>query len=232
MGVNSEREDEMWLAWQEAASKIYDNTYYKKGSLVARVNDAGHVITESKFGPEVVFKSVLEVGAGTGRHFSHVTHQFDKYVMTDVSEKLLDIARDRYRDQSGIAYEVEDATNLSYPDNTFDRLISIYNLEHLPNPHLVLREWRRVLRPGGTLSIAIPLDGGVAWRLGRFLTTRKSFARVGLDLDYIIAREHINPSYNLISLIRHYFPCRSEEWYPFRIKLVDLNLVFCCSITV
>lgn len=230
--MKSTTEDDMWLAWQDAAPRIYDKTYYTGNPLVARVNDSGHRLAERMFGPEDHFGSVLEVGAGTGMHLEHVRHRFDSYVLSDLSPDLLKLAEQRHQGRDNLAFEVRDATNLGYPDESFDRLISIYNLEHLPQPHLVLKEWRRVVKKGGTLTIAIPLDGGVAWRLGRYLTTRGSFAKENLDLDYIIAREHINPSYNLISLIHHYFPERTEKYYPFGVPMVDVNLVYCCSVTV
>lgn len=226
------KEDPMWLAWQDAAPRIYDKTYYQGNSIVSHINTAGHWLLERRFSANDHFERVLEVGAGTGIHLGYVRHKFGRYVMTDLSPQLLDKARERYAGRADIDYAVCDATALDYDDKSFDRLISVYNLEHLPQPHHVLTEWRRVLRPGGVLSIAIPLDGGLAWRLGRYLTTRRSFAREGLDLDYIIAREHINPSYNLISLIHHYFGQRWEGWYPLRIPSVDLNLVYCCTVKV
>jgi ubiquinone/menaquinone biosynthesis C-methylase UbiE len=222
----------MWLAWQEAAPRIYDKTYYQGNPLVAHINDAGHRLIETMLGKNAHFPSVLEVGAGTGYHLPFVRHGYDNYVMTDISSELLKVAQDKYGKRPQLHYEVQDATNLGYADASFDRLISVYNLEHLPKPHLVLKEWTRVLKPGGVMTIAIPLDGGVAWRLGRYLTTRRSFKREGLDLDYIIAREHINPSYNLISLIHHFFKNRREVWYPLRVPLVDINLVYCCSLIV
>ena len=228
--MSTQCEDEMWLAWQKAAPRNYDKTYYAGNGFVAHVNISGHRLLERPLGPERHFGRVLEVGAGTGMHLQFVRHRFDRYVVSDISPDLLQIARQRLGGRGDVDFEIQDATGLSHPDASFDRLVSIYNLEHLPRPHLVLKDWRRVVRPGGVLSIAIPLDGGVAWRLGRYLTTRRSFANEGLDLDYIIAREHINPSYNLISLIRHYFPRRTESWYPFGVSLVDVNLVYCCSI--
>lgn len=232
MDLKSEQEDEMWIAWQEAAPRIYDKTYYSGNPLVARVNESGHRLAERMYDPSQYFSTVLEVGAGTGAHLPHVHHRFDRYVLTDISPDLLQIAAKRHEGRADLAFEVCDATRLKFADASFDRLISIYNLEHLPQPHLVLKEWRRVIKPGGVLTIAIPLDGGIAWRLGRYLSTRRSFAREGLDLDYIIAREHINPAYNLISLIRHYFGNRREWWYPFGVPLVDVNLVYCCSLRV
>jgi SAM-dependent methyltransferase len=231
MGMNTfENEDNMWRAWQESAPRLYEKTYYGGNTIVGRVNNAGHRIVEQWFSQEDHISSVLEVGAGTGYHLSFVRHRFDSYVMTDLSPGLLRLAQEKNGDSSNLSYEVQDATKLGYDSGTFDRLISIYNLEHLLEPHKVMKEWKRVLRPGGILSIAIPLDGGIAWRLGRYLTTRRSFAREGLDLDYIIAREHINPSYNLISLIRHYFDDRHEQWYPMKIPSVDVNLVYCCNL--
>lgn len=225
-------EDKMWISWQEAAPRIYDRIYYSGNPLVSRVNNSGHWLLEKSFGPDVHFDRVLEVGAGTGFHLEQVKHTFNEYLMTDISADLLDKARVRHANRKNVGYDIQDATALKYPDNSFDRLISVYNLEHLPQPHRVLREWRRILKPGGVLSISIPLDGGIAWRLGRYLTTRRTFAREGLDLNYIIAREHVNPSYNLISLIRHYFSDVRETYFPLRIPMVDLNLVYSCNIRV
>ena len=129
-------------------------------------------------------------------------------------------------------FQTADATGLDFEDNSFDRLISVYNLEHLPEPHRVLEEWKRVVRPGGTVSIAIPAEGGIPWNLGRYLTTRRQFRKAGLDLDYIIAREHINACYRLVSLIRHAFEDIDEVWYPSRLPTPHLNLLYCCNARV
>lgn len=225
-------EDKMWLSWEEAAPRIYDDIYYKSNPIVAAVNKSGHWLVEKFFTEQDYFPSVLEVGAGTGHHLSYVRHRYDRYVMTDINQGLLDRARDAHAGKPKLSFEIADATKLPYEDASFDRLVSFYNLEHLPKPHEVLKEWKRVVKPGGNISIAIPAEGGVAWRLGRWMTTRRSFAKHGLDLDYIIAREHINSAYNLISLINYYFPKRKECWYPMRLPLLDINLVYACSVTV
>jgi len=62
------------------------------------------------------------------------------------------------------------------------------------------------------------------------MTTRRSFAKLGLNLDYIIAREHINPGYNLVSLINYYFPEKRECYYPFLVPLSDINLLYSCML--
>ncbi len=54
--------------------------------------------------------------------------------------------------------EVQDARQLSYPDNWFDRVFSISVLEHIPadGDTQAIREIARVMRPGGILTITVP----------------------------------------------------------------------------
>ena len=52
---------------------------------------------------------------------------------------------------------IADATNLSgVPDARYDFLLASHVLEHIANPFRALREWRRVLVPGGLLLVIVP----------------------------------------------------------------------------
>jgi phosphatidylethanolamine/phosphatidyl-N-methylethanolamine N-methyltransferase len=130
-----------------------------------------------------------------------------------------------------VAVAREDVTRLSFGDASFDRLIACHVLEHLYRPHEVLREWHRVLRRGGTMSILLPCDPGLMWRLGRSFGPRANAERSGIEYDYWMAREHVNPIGNLVTFIRYYFPAVRETWYPARIPSTDLNLFYLCHIT-
>ena len=227
---NDPSEDEMWLRWKASQDVVYDDITYSDNSLVSYVNKTGHRLVERPFGHSSHFSRVLEVGAGSGIHLNFVRHRFDEYHLTDVNNKLLRRAHKRHSDREGLVFHNCSALDLDYADESFDRVISIYTLEHLATPHLALKEWRRVLKPGGILSISIPTEGGIAWNLGRFLTTRRSFRKIGLDLDYIIAREHVNACYRLVAFIRHYFPSRRETWFPFYLPVPHINLIFATTI--
>jgi phosphatidylethanolamine/phosphatidyl-N-methylethanolamine N-methyltransferase len=126
-----------------------------------------------------------------------------------------------------IEIEAQDATRLTWADNSAGRLIASHVLEHLPEPHNVLREWSRVVKPGGIISIALPCDPGFLWRFGRnFGPRRNNLANGNTHYDYWMAREHVNAIQNLWTMIDYYFPERHESWFPAMVKSFDFNLVF------
>ncbi len=61
---------------------------------------------------------------------------------------------------------------------------------------------------------------------------RKTFIKAGLDYDYWMAREHVNPVNNLVSFVRYYFDDVNEHWLPTRIPSMDLNLLYIAHIRV
>jgi phosphatidylethanolamine/phosphatidyl-N-methylethanolamine N-methyltransferase len=205
---------------------LYEGKNYDEG-LAGYFLSKSHDWCERAFGPERHFPRVLEVGAGTGVHLRYIRHGFDEYVMTDLNAPFLDSAASKVGSSGKVTTQAEDATALSFADESFDRVIGAHVLEHLPNPHQVLREWMRVLKPGGTLSLVLPCDPGMAWRLGRAVGARGKFVKAGIEYDYWMAREHINAINNLVSFVRYYFKSRVEElWRPMMVPSMDLNLFY------
>src|SRR5262249_20390918 len=51
----------------------------------------------------------------------------------------------------------EDLTALSYPDKSFDLVITSETLEHVPDIDRALREIGRVLKPGGAHAFTVPV---------------------------------------------------------------------------
>lgn len=226
-------EDKAWLDWRAQFSDVYDQTNYSS-ALQAWVMRSSHRLTEKPFAADAFFGRVLEIGAGTGEHIPFVRHDFDEYVLTDHDPKTLDIARTKLSGlyDGKLSFDTQSGATLSYPDNYFDRVVATHVLEHISPPHLAIKEWARVLKNQGTLSILIPTDPGLAWRLGRNLGPRKRALAQGLAYDYIMAREHVNACNNLIAILRHYFPARVEAWWPLPLPSIDLNLFFAFHVKV
>ncbi|WOZ79005.1 class I SAM-dependent methyltransferase [Kosakonia sacchari] len=220
-------DDKAWIEWRENFHALYDNANYSS-SLQARVMHASHRLLERPFTKKDNFSQVLEIGAGTGEHTKFIKHNFANYVVSDMDEKTLEIAKQKIEesDRHKFSFSVQKGQALQYADESFDRVIAAHVLEHINQPHLAIKEWCRVVKNGGTLSILLPTDPGIAWRIGRMLGPRKHAHAAGIAYDYVMAREHVNSCVNLMSLLRHYFPERKEAWWPLRIPSVDVNLFY------
>lgn len=63
---------------------------------------------------------------------------------------------------TSVEYPEEDLQALSWPDASFDLLLTSDTLEHVPDLDAALRETRRVLRPGGRHVFTVPVDPRLA----------------------------------------------------------------------
>ena len=142
--------------------------------------------------------------------------------------------REYYKNNfSNIIFDNYDGKQLNFPDNTFDRIIISHTLEHIPDFESFINEMLRVLKKGSIISIASPCDNGFLWRLGRFFLKKTYHKAKGIkevDYDYIMAKEHINTIFQILSVLRKNYYIKKEIFLPFRLKIVDLNLIHICHI--
>lgn len=228
------KEDPDYNEYLHQWSALYEKNNYS-GGLAGYYLTRSHEWSEKYFDSGTHFKKVLEVGAGTGKHVQFIQHTYDEYWITDLNLPFLDqvSVRNRKGNNGTIQVQQENALSLSFPDASFDRVIAAHVLEHIYKPHEALREWVRVLKPGGgVLTLILPCDPGVAWRLGRNFFARKKFVDSGMAYDYWMAREHVNPINNLISFVRFYFDDYREYWRPLKVPSMDLNLFYIVHIRI
>jgi phosphatidylethanolamine/phosphatidyl-N-methylethanolamine N-methyltransferase len=95
---------------------------------------------------------LLEVGVGTGLSLPLLPRNID-ITAIDLSQKMLDQARKRAESLSlkRVQFKKMDATNLDFPDATFDRVFAAYFISTVPDPVRVVNEMKRVCKPGGYL---------------------------------------------------------------------------------
>jgi SAM-dependent methyltransferase len=92
----------------------------------------------------------LDIGCGTGEMLAELRDLGFGVVGSDLSDDALARAR-------RIAPVLQSvAESLPYPDETVDCIASMDVVEHLDDDVVALREYHRVLRPGGTLLLTVP----------------------------------------------------------------------------
>ena len=101
---------------------------------------------------------LLEVGCGAGAQTALLLRRNPKLHVTgvDLSADQLAAARRHFRGhpaQKRLTLLQANATALPFPRGTFDAALSVWFLEHVPDPLPILKEIRLVLRPGGTLHV-------------------------------------------------------------------------------
>ena len=176
--------------------------------------------------------SILEIGAGTSPQIGYIKHSYKKYIFLENSNFALSFLKKKYKSDNKISFKYYNGKKIPFRKSSFDRIIISHVLEHIPNPEIFLNQMFNILKKGGILSIALPSDPGLMWRAGRFfLRLNKVKNKLGLTLneyDYMIANEHINSIFNLISIIKYKYGSKviNESYLPFHIKLFDFNLFY------
>jgi phosphatidylethanolamine/phosphatidyl-N-methylethanolamine N-methyltransferase len=99
-------------------------------------------------------ETMLEVGIGTGLNLPLYPASC-RLTGIDLSQDMLDKAVERAQKLAmpNVVLKVRDATSMDFAENEFDKAVATYTISAVPDPVAVLREMRRVVKPGGVLVI-------------------------------------------------------------------------------
>ncbi|MEM9422489.1 MAG: class I SAM-dependent methyltransferase [Pseudomonadota bacterium] len=173
--------------WNNAAeayakSKIGDEPAYEKKIA----------ITKGFFPPDA---EVLEIACGTGttalRHAPYVQH----YLATDISSRMLEIARQKATDQSitNVTFLEQDIATADWPPAKYDVVLAMSILHLLPDRPAALAKIRKTLKPGGRfissticireMGFYFPLLIGAMKLIGKAPKTVDSLTHEGLAAE-------------------------------------------------
>jgi SAM-dependent methyltransferase len=223
-GLSVQPDDKDWKEWQRISAKAYMIT--QRNSVGSMLLKAGYRVMSAI---DMTGKRVLEIGPGDIQHINFWRGRPAEYLLADIHPEMLSMAEEKLRlvDIPSRSLLVDRGELLPLEDSSVDVVISFNSLEHLYPLDPYLADLIRVLRPGGVLIGAIPAEGGLAWGLGRMLTTRRWFRQnTAVDLDKIICWEHPNFADQIIEELNQRFERKSLSLWPMQVlPFLDINLV-------
>lgn len=104
-----------------------------------------------------------DAACGMGYGAKLCTRKCRQVYAIDLSERILELGR-TYYDSPRTVWLHADATDLPLLTDSLDGFISMETFEHVPDPLSLLREIRRVVRPGGLMVLSTP-NGGSTQRM-------------------------------------------------------------------
>jgi ubiquinone/menaquinone biosynthesis C-methylase UbiE len=96
-------------------------------------------------------RDVLEIGAGSGSVAHRVLSDAPELAWTaiDIDPQMTQAAATRLGGFAGASVKTADATEMPFPDQSFDSVVSCLMLHHIIDWERAVAETARVLRPGG-----------------------------------------------------------------------------------
>ncbi len=126
---------------------------------------------------------VLDIGCGTGvLTFAIAERKAGLHVMgLDRSKAYVTFAQSSNRFGDRVRFQVGDAQQLPFPNASFAAALSLLVFNFVPDPGKALREARRVVRPGGSVSAAV-------WDYGDGMRMLRVFWDAAVSVDAGAAR--------------------------------------------
>lgn len=158
---------------------------------------------------------ILDVGCGIGGSSLYLAEKFNASA-TGITLSPVQAARAKERAQAaGLSaradFQVTDALNMPFADDSFDLVWSLESGEHMPDKRKFLQECYRVLKPGGTFIMATWCHRPLAGKAGQLTDDeRKHLAEIYrvYALPYVISL----PEYESMADKISFQNLRTADW--------------------
>jgi hypothetical protein len=162
--------------------------------------------------------STLELGAGT---LNQLPYEPDcgPYDIVEPFRALYEQAPGRER----IRHTFDDISE-AHAHGPYDRITNVAVFEHIMDLPSVVAQSALLLKPQGTLRVAIPNEGTALWRLGTRVTGREFQKKYGLRYEVLMQYEHVNTADEIEQVLKVFFAsvrckvfglCKSLGFYRF-----------------
>ena len=154
-----------------SAAEAYDRWHTGFGAGEDGIGAPWHELAIEQL-PPLEGLRVLEIGCGRGGFARYLAERGANVVAADFSPAAVEITNRLLSDQENADAVVADIEALEFASDTFDLVISLDTIEHVPSPKAAVSELVRVAKPGGRIIITTNNYLGLIglWRLAMKVT--------------------------------------------------------------
>jgi hypothetical protein len=162
--------------------------------------------------------STLEIGAGTLNQLPYEP-VVGPYDIIEPFHALYENAPGRER-LSNVFDDISEARN----SGPYDRITNVAVFEHIMDLPLVVAQSALLLKPKGSLRVAIPNEGTLLWNLGTRVSGHEFKKRYGLEYKVLMRYEHVNTAADIEDVLDIFFAqssckvfglCKALAFYRF-----------------
>lgn len=177
--------------------------HWSEYGLKKRIGNFEKIFKETE--PGYKNSLILDAGCGTGVYSIEILKKGFDVVACDYSENMIALVKKKITKtnySNKLYLSVVDTNILTFKNNTFDYILCMGVLQHLSNADMVIKEFFRVLKPGGTVVINTMHSGFIIKRGGKYFNWYSPVRLTSLALRIGFRRSEIKYIYLLPKMLR------------------------------
>lgn len=135
--------------------KVFFDKYSNMDRSIKGLEGAGEWHELKQLLPDLRGKRVLDLGCGFGWHCRYaIENGASSVIGVDISEKMIEVAKNK-TDSDAIQYICMPIEDISFPEDSFDVVISSLTLHYIPSFEDVLDKIKKLLVSGGDFVFSV-----------------------------------------------------------------------------
>ncbi len=180
--------------------------------------------------PDFYNEHIIEIGGGAVDHLKYMNSKSIKtYTIVDSNIFKKKVIKLSYKYKNiKIKFLNYKKINILKNKSKYSRLIASHSFEHFENFERDFLKLMPIMKKKSILSIALPCDPGMSWRLLQFMSyfnQKKLYKWNNLrEKDLDDTRDHLTSVQSILKVLRYYFLNFNKLFFPFFIPIIEINI--------